>query len=189
MISIIIPTIDGREGWLLKCLRSYDRHTRQDFEPIVVRNAPTWGIGIQQGMERGPRGRYLHFTADDIEPHPGWDVAAREAVDQGYLPAPRILNSDDSLQSCGGGVTETDDWQPTEFTRVPFMSADQWAKIGPMIPLHYYTDNWVSHRGRLAGIQTVVRRDYLFTHHWAPEGRLDERFEADGTRYRELIAQ
>lgn len=171
MISIIIPTIQGRELHLDRCVRAYEERTQAEHEIIVIHDKPTCGIAWQEGAERAS-GHYIHFSADDLEPHPGWDKAARAAVSLGWLPAPRILKPDGRLESCGRWEEEqaTDDL--TEMTRIPFMSAMQWRMaVAPMLPIHYYTDNWVSFKARLAGIETRVHRHYLFTHHWAMQGR------------------
>jgi glycosyltransferase involved in cell wall biosynthesis len=164
VISIVVPTVRGREHHLDRCLDSYERHT-DDFELIVVRDQPNWGTAIREGaLQAG--GDYLHFTADDIEPHQGWWQAAIETVKAGFLPAPLILNPDGSVQSCGDQWAKTvADGTVCGLSRVPFMSRAQERLVGPMIPVHHWADDWVSHRGRLNGIQTVVSLGYRLTHH------------------------
>jgi hypothetical protein len=170
VISVVIPTVAGREQHLERCVRAYEERTLRPPEIIVIENRPTCGIAWQEGAEKAT-GAYIHFSADDLEPHPGWDKAAMVAVAMGWLPAPRILRPDGSLESCGRWEEEQDTEDVTEMTRIPFMSRQQWKLIGPMIDTHYYTDNWISFKGRLAAIETRVHRHYLFTHHWAQEGR------------------
>jgi hypothetical protein len=178
LISVVIPTVAGREASLERCLAAYG----DDVGTIVLRDRPTCGIAWQEGAELA-RGDFLHFSADDLEPHPGWAEAAIEAVECGYLPAPRILNADGTLQSCGLWGEEQGEGELTPFTRIPFLSREQWELVDPMIETHYWTDNWVSHRCRLAGVETRVARRYLFTHHYEPAGRLDERMEPDRIAY------
>lgn len=180
MISICVPTIDGREESLERCLESYCS-TTEDFEFIVARNFPTCNQGWNHAIPQ-TTGEYIHLTADDIEAQPGWWQAAVEWVEKGYLPAPRILHGDGTLQSCGDGDWETKTGTPTELTRVPFFSRAQMDTLGiyPIKPDGmYFGDSYVSHRGRLQGVQTVVVREMCFKHHFAPQGRLDHMLYSD----------
>lgn len=183
MISIVIPTIAGREEHFERCLAAYKTNTTSDFEIIVERDHPAVGPAWNAGAERAA-GDYLHFTADDLEPHPGWDVPALEAIERGLLPAPRVVNQYGRLDSCGLHGVEMEDWAVVPMSVVPVMSREQWAAIGPVLPIHYFTDNWISWRGAKAGWPTVVRRGFAFTHHWAQHGRgagmtYDERMTHD----------
>lgn len=171
MISVIVPTVTGREQWLENCLHAYDI-TTLGFEVIIEKDHPTCGKAWNAGIARA-RGDYIHLTADDLQPWPGWWQAAKQVADQGFLPAPRIVKPDGRLESCGHLDRERPDGESTGFTRIPFMTRAQLDRIGPMIELHYFTDIYVSERGRDLGIDTRVCRNYLFTHHWAMEGRLD----------------
>lgn len=177
MISVVIPTIAGREHWLERCTTNYaDRSTGIEF--LIVRDMPTCGQAWEAGAKKA-MGDYLHFTADDIEPHEGWDEAAIRCADEGALPSARILNSDGTLQSCGVWGADMPEGTETDIARVPFLRRDWWEQGGWILPAHYYTDNWISERGKQLRIPTKVCRDYLFTHHYASEGRLDHRMDAD----------
>src|SRR4051812_13904481 len=154
MISVIVPTIAGREEYLNECKASYAAHT-EDYELIVLADRPTCGLAWVQGAEMA-RGDYLHFSADDLQPHSGWAEAAIEVTSRGFLPAPRIVNTDGSLQSCGGEEAWERE-QPTGaragFSRIPFLSRDQWDGIRPLVrpvlgDLHYFSDNAISHAAR-----------------------------------------
>jgi len=184
MISIVVPTITGREHWLERCTEAYHK-TLQDFpdyQIIVIKDRKTCGVAWNEGLALA-KGNYIHLTADDIEPLDGWVWPALESADNGELPAARILNTDGSLQSCGTDANEHDEGEEATIARIPFATAEQFRKIGPMMNEHYQTDQWFSHRGRQEGFPTVVRRDYLFYHHFAPEGRLDHRLAADVRAY------
>lgn len=171
MISIIIPTIAGREHHLARCLRAYRLTTDYVYEILIVADKPTCGIAWNVGIEMS-RGDYIHLTADDLEPHPGWWKGAFWASGQGWLPEARILDPDGSLHSCGADATERPTGEKADFGRIPFFHRDLLPVVFPIIETHYFTDVWVSHQARKAGIETVISRDYLFTHHWAQEGRL-----------------
>jgi glycosyltransferase involved in cell wall biosynthesis len=193
VISIVIPTIRGREEHFQRCLAAYGTNTTSDFEIIVERDHPAVGPAWNAGAERAT-GDYLHFTADDLEPHPGWDVPALEAVERGALPAPRVINQRGGLDSCGLHGVEMEDWAVVPMSVVPFMSREQWAAIGPVLPIHYFTDNWISWRGARAGWSTVVRRGFAFTHHWAQHGRgagmtYDERMRHDQQAFLDAVHQ
>ena len=174
MISVIVPTIAGRETWLERCAQSY-RDTTPDFEFIVMRDYPTCNQGWNAGILEA-KGDFIHLTADDIEAQPGWWQTGQKWIKKGYLPAPRILNSDGTLQSCGDTAEEAPTGTRTELTRVPFFSREQMDTFGiyPIIPTMYFGDSWVSHRARLHGCETVVVREMQFIHSFANVGRKDE---------------
>jgi hypothetical protein len=169
VISVIVPTVQGREDFLARCELAYAAHTT-DYELIVVTDEATCGLAWNIGAAQAA-GDYIHFSADDLEPHDGWWQAAKAVADDGFLPAPRILNTDGSLQSCGDWEREQETGTWTPFSRIPFLTRGQWERFGPSLPIHYYTDNWFSARGRGQGTETVVHRGYLFTHHLAAHKR------------------
>jgi hypothetical protein len=170
VISVICPTIAGREEHYARCRAAYEANTIAPFEFITIRDKPTCADGWNEGAEQAT-GDLIHFTADDLEPHPGWDLPAIEAVRRGYLPAPRIVNPDGKLDYCGYHGIELPDKAIVDMSVIPFMTREQWDKIGPCLPIHYFSDNYLSWRGLQAGYRTVVRREYAFTHHWAQPGR------------------
>lgn len=171
MISVVIPTIASREEHLDRALRAYEETLDGiKHEIIIVSDEPTCGLAWNIGAAQSG-GNYIHFSADDLEPHIGWWREAVKMADRGFLPAPRVLKQDGSLETCGNGVYEQSDGDIAAFTRIPFMSRTQWENIGPSLDCHYYTDNWISFKGRLQGYDTRVCRSYQFTHHWAQQGR------------------
>ena len=174
MISVVIPTIPGREEHLERAVAAYRQHT-EDVEIIVETGHDCVGKGWQAGAERA-RGEFIHLTADDLEPHAGWWQPMADAVERGLCPCPVVLNPDGSLQSAGAVGWELqlaipEDCAHTGWTTVPFMSREQWSLVDPMLPLHYCTDTWVSVRLGRHGIPTVVRTGSVFTHHNAAPGR------------------
>ena len=200
MISVVIPTIAGRETLLADCRRAYqDTLQGVDSEIIVVEDRPTCGEAWVHGADQA-QGDHIHFSADDLVPHPGWWQAAVSVTDLGFLPAPRILNTDGSIQSCGGSdswETEGRTGEATDFSRIPFLARQQWDLIRDLVVgllphIHYYTDNLLSAAGRIRGVRTGIHRDYLFTHSLAASGRgagmtWQQRMLADEQRFREWL--
>jgi glycosyltransferase involved in cell wall biosynthesis len=188
LISVICPTIAGREEHLARMKAAYAAHT-DDYELIVVPNdGRGCGVAWNEGAEAAV-GDYIHFTADDLTPHAGWWQAAKACVERGYCPAPVLYWPDGRLQACGGSWESwEDDGRQTAFTRVPFLSREQWDAVRPMLPIHYYTDNYVTFRCGRAGWPTVNCHGYAFTHHMAQEGRVEsERMGPDGRAYMEAV--
>lgn len=184
MISVIVPTIKGREHWLERCKVAYAASTR-DYELIVIEDKPTcnmaWNLGIRHAI-----GEYIHLSADDLEPHSGWLEAALGAVAQGFLPCPRVLNSDGTLQSCGNTDQEAADGEVSDVARVPFFPAHLTDAIYPILNTQYLGDYWVTNRARKVGWETRVVRDMVFTHHLAPEGR-KETLNRDYAEFRRRV--
>jgi hypothetical protein len=187
VISVVIPTISGREHWLERCMTAYRATGPAEMELIVIKDRATCGLAWQAGADLSAGG-YVHFTADDIVPHPGWWEAAVACCDSGAIPSARILNTDGSLQSSGAWATDLPEGMVTDIARIPFLSREQWQLVGPMIEVHYYTDNYVAVRAAQAGIPTIVCQAYEFTHHYAPEGRLDARMAADREVFERAVA-
>lgn len=171
MISVIVPTIRGREHWLKRCERAYCE-TTENFEFIVLRDYPTCGAGWNAGIVQAS-GEYINLSADDLEPHAGWWEAAVESVDEGILPCPRILNPDGSLQSCGTFAEEAPDGTPSVVARVPFLSREMVETLGPIFENQYMGDHWITWKASRYGWPTLVNRSMVFTHHFAMEGRID----------------
>jgi len=168
-ITVVIPTITGREHWLTKCSNSYHMTTGSIYiQKIILKDRPSCAVAWNEGIAEA-KAPFIHLSADDLVAHPGWWQAAETATD--YVPAPMILNTDGSLQSCGD-ADEVPDGTECEVARIPWASTELMRAIGPFPEdIHYYTDNWFSFRCRAFGYPSKVLQSYLFTHHLAPEGR------------------
>ncbi len=180
MIDLIIPTIKGREDSLERCLASYKANTAKGtLNVIIIHNEPTVGHAWTKGIELSTA-PYIALGGDDLEVMgPTWAGVCCETVDDGLLPCPVVWRPDGNLESCGGDMNAPSclisEMQPdrtlTDFTVLPFMSREQ-ADAIKMIPIHYGSDVWVSHRGRQLGYETVVRHGYELRHHQSQVGRL-----------------
>jgi hypothetical protein len=166
-LSVVIPTITGRELNLANTREAY-AITAPDAEIIVVKDKPNWPAACNEGYRRS-KGDIVHFTADDLEPLPGWwqEVTAALGTED-ILPAAKVLN-----HSADGPWDNQGDGDHPHFTRVPIMRRDQWERIGEWPEFNYVADVWVSEKGRTLGIETVMFYSYAFVHHWAQHGRRD----------------
>ena len=171
MISIIVPTISGREDSLAMVLAAYRERTPGELEIITPKDFPNWPAGCNSGQTYA-LGDILHFGADDLEPLPGWAEPMLACLTEGFIPAPQLWDHTHE----GQPVNQDADGLPgniTTFSRVPSLTREMAAAIGPWPEIPYFADNWVSDKGRLVGFQTRVTEGYSFIHHWNQVGRLD----------------
>lgn len=170
-LSVIIPTITGREESLHRTLRAYADNTRTPYELIVVENQPNWPAACNAGAKFAT-GDVLHFGADDLCPCNSWyNAGVRAVLSDNELPAPPIVWNYEK-----GGNVGSDDGPPgalTRFTRVPILTRAQYDAIGPWPEIIYFADVWISDRARYLGMQTRAVAGYEFVHYWHQTGRLD----------------
>lgn len=190
-ISVIIPTIQGREDSLERTLDGYRETTAHlrgidqlEVEFVVVHDEHNWPTACNAGQLRAT-GEILHFGADDLVPYGNWLPPCLPVLDAGILPAPYVYNlthegNPDNLQDGVPG-------NQTTFTRVPILTRTMAETIGPWPDINYYADNWVSDKARLHGWPTHVVAGYEFIHFWHQHGRLDqpERVEEYAQQYAE----
>lgn len=171
-ISIILPTISGREESREKMAQAYrDRTPGHVIEVISPKDYPCWpaACNVGQGLAKYD---ILHFGADDLEPLDGWAEPMLAALAASEIPAPQLWD----FVPGGTPVNEAADGGPgaiPTFTRVPALTREMAERIDRWPEIPYYADNWVSDKGRLVGYETRVMGGYGFVHHWHPVGRLD----------------
>jgi hypothetical protein len=170
-LSIIVPTISGREDSLARCLNAYKRGSPHDAEYIVVKDRANWPTACNEGF-RQAKGNLLHFTSDDLEPFEEWWTEVLFHISEhDEFPAPKVFNHsadgewDNAIDGPDGGIPH--------FTRIPLMTRSQWERIGPWPEIDYGADVWLSERGRTLGIETRMFHSYAFVHHWNQVGRID----------------
>jgi hypothetical protein len=169
-LSVVIPTITGREDHVANTIDAYAT-TAPDAELVVVKDKTSWPAACNEGY-RQSTGGIVHFTADDLEPLPGWWQEVTAALEtEDILPAAKVMNHaadgewDNAVDGPDGGYPH--------FTRVPIMRRDQYERIGEWPEFNYVADVWVSEKGRTLGIPTRMFHSYAFVHHWAQHGRQD----------------
>lgn len=164
-LSVVIPTVAGRERHLDQSVKSIVATTTGlDLQLLIYADRPTCGVAWREGA-RDALGDYVLFSADDLELLPGWLEPAVACVERGLLPAVTLVMPDGEIGLTGPDGEETD------FPRVPFLRREWLARLGPMLPIHYCTDEYVGHRGREVGLETVWAEGFACVHYAVPEGR------------------
>ncbi len=177
MLSIVVPTISGREESLARTLRSYQETlSGVDHELVVVKDETSWPRACNVGYRRST-GDTIHWTADDLEAVPGWYDDVPALLAQGELPAPVVFDYEVGGNFCN--AEDGPDGALTWFTRVPVCSRAQADKIGLWPELTYYADVWFSEKARSVGIETRMLYSYAFVHHWSQIGRVDSQRNLD----------
>lgn len=166
-ISVIIPTISGREDHLAECLAAYKSTSPPDTEYIVIKDEPSCGHAWQKGAHQSV-GRYVHFTADDLIPHQGWWEDAKAIINEGGVPAAHVLNRRGELSVCDSPLGAMGHHRNP---LVPFLSQPQLDAGGWLLPLHYGSDDWVAYRAVQLGMPIIAVDSYRFTHMVADHGR------------------
>jgi hypothetical protein len=178
VIDVVVPTIEGREASLERCISSLRRTSSVELNVIVVNESRTCGWGWRQGLVAS-RADYILLACDDQEAASAeWAEKCIETVDAGRLPCPRVWRPDGSIESNGGDMKlmhhvnprPQKDGTEVDYTTIPFMSSEQAEQIG-MIDVHYASDVWVSYRGRQFGYPTVLRHGFDVIHHGEQVGR------------------
>ena len=187
LISIVTPTIAGREMWLHRSERAFAAKTPHSFEWIVIHDKPTCGIAWNEGLEQ-VKGGYVLIAADDLEPVDSyWADVGIACIEQNFLPCARVLRPDGSLESCGNDSVEALNGTPAHLARVPFFPQELIPHIAPIIETHYFTDDFVSWRAEQVGWPTQVARDFAFYHHYVQVGRNEARYEADRAEFEKRV--
>lgn len=195
MVNVVIPTVEGREEYLARCIRGYKERTPNvSLNFIVVKGAATCGLAWEMGASKMVEG-YLHLTADDIVPGEGWlppliasvegalvpvalvITASPEVLDEEQMPLPGnpLTPVSNFLERQGGPDVIPDGYicqGMSEYPSVPFCTQAQWLAIKPMVASHYGTDKWFGYRAKLAGFHNVVTHGSCFYHYAAHAGRI-----------------
>lgn len=173
-LSIVIPTMAGREESLERCINAYEKTTTIEHEIIVVSGKPTWPHACNEGYDKSV-GEIVHFTADDLEPLAGWhDEIIPWMTEHDELPAPKVYNYSVSEENWDNRFDGDDHSTSPPFTRIPIMRRDQWERIGRWPEYNYVADIWVSEKGRSIGIETRMFYSYAFIHYWSMVGRKND---------------
>jgi hypothetical protein len=188
-IAIAIPTIEGREESLQRTIEAY-RETVEGSEHRVTltlaKDMPTWGAGLAECMRSIadiPDTHVVHFTNDDIVPEPGWLEAGLEVIEKGMMPA-ALIETDGQIAYGHPPTPDMSDWKPSRTSTIPMIKVQWWDHIAPMLETQYWSDDYISLKLRMHGIETVARLGYRFRHFHENVGRgagmtQDERMDYD----------
>ena len=174
-ITVVLPTITGREESLQTTIASYESTLEgRDYDIVVIQDAPTWPTACNEGYYKSDS-PYILFGADDLDALPGWWDAGKAALEERpmELPAPRVYDYFPPPEGLFMNESDGADGDLTHFTRVPLMSKVQWETVGPWPEIDYYADIWVSEKARTLGIRTRMVYGFDFCHHWCQIGRID----------------
>lgn len=174
-LLVVIPTVKGREESLKRCLAAYRATSPPDTVYCVAHDLPTCGQAWDEAMRSSPEAaQFVHFSADDLEPRPGWYDAAVETVKQDAVPAPYVYNgSSGSLEMGGLWGQACLDMTPVPMTTIPFFRWAWWYQDEWSIPhLHYFSDNLFSSHVLGSGRRILTRPAFAFDHYWEQPGRI-----------------
>lgn len=183
-LSVVIPTISGREESLARTVAAYENTLKKkSHELIVVKDESSWPRACNEGYARSS-GDIVHFTADDLVPEADWyrEVCAwLKNVDE--LPAAKVYDFGPGGSRRFSNAVDGSDLELVHFTRVPIMRRDQWERIGPWPEITYFADIWLSEKARTIGIRTRMFYSYVFFHHWSQIGRVDSKVNLDAAGF------
>jgi hypothetical protein len=173
-ISVIVPTITGREEMFADVIAAYRTRTKgYTLQFVNPKDYPNWPAACNVGMKTAT-GDVFAFGSDDLFPIAGWADAMMGAFAADELPAAQVWNwTYDPDQPPANLDADGPPGTITTFSRVVALRRDMAEAIGPWPEIDYYADNWVSDAARVHGWQTRVTAGYAFVHMWHPHGRLD----------------
>jgi hypothetical protein len=174
-LSIICPTILGREQALAATMAGYREHTPVDAQVIVPQGHATVGEAWNTGARQAD-GDVLLFAIDDAVPHAGWYEAGMAVLAADTIPSPTLYFMDGTLETAGsmglGGLMPLGtDGVRCRTGGLLLMQRRHWEWVGEFAPIHYYVDDDWCHRAEEYDIGLQVCHGYAFTHLHHPRGR------------------
>ncbi len=194
-VIICVPTITGREESFQRTVDGYKDTvdgSEHNVALVTVLDQPTWGAGVEACMaavhEQHPEATIIHFSADDLVPEPGWLDVAVETVNETICPAP-VLDTFGVINYGHPPTPDMTDWKVSQTSVIPTIRASWWKLIAPMFVGQYFTDDFISLKLRMHGIDTKGRTGYRFKHFHENVGRgagmtQDERMQYDMDNFR-----
>ena len=156
-LSVVMPTIAGREPELARTVETYERLTPIEIEWIIERGHDNCGAAWNAGAAKAT-GEILHMGADDGEPETdAWFPAALSVIEDGNVPLGYVREG----HSCLFG---------RDFCRVVICRREWWR---PVIEQQYWSDNHFDDLMRAAGHTPTVAEGFDFYHRKSMVGRDD----------------
>ena len=155
-LSIVMPTIPGRDTELARSMGAYQRLTPNiEIEWVVERGHPNCGAAWNAGVTKCT-GDIIHMGADDIEPETNaWFPAAMQAINQGNIPLGLVR--EDVVGTFG-----------RDFARVVICKREWWQNVPD---IHYWSDNAFTDLMQAAGHEPTVVEGFDFYHRRSMIGR------------------
>lgn len=156
-LSIICPTLPGRESELARTIETYECLTPVEIEWIIERGHDNCGSAWNAGVPKAS-GEIVHMGADDIEPETdAWWPAAAPVLLAGFVPLGWVR--EDEIGRFG-----------RDFCRVVICRREWWQ---PVIEQQYWSDNFFDDLMRAAGHTPMVAEGFDFYHRRSMVGRDD----------------
>lgn len=169
-LSIVVPTLDGRQPDLVRTVAAYERLTPVRIEWIVELGHDNCGAAWNAGTRKAT-GDILHMGADDVEPESdSWLPAAMRAIVTGSVPLGWVN------EPTGAGKFGRD------FPRVVICRREWWQDV---VEAHYWSDNHFGDLMAASGHPAVVAEGFDFFHRRSMVGRDEspERLARDRSAY------
>lgn len=152
-VAIIIATAPGRDAQASRAREAYLRETPGGVHLVTIESVEPLADAWQGGLAKVVGADVVHFTIDELEPHPGWLPAAASAISADRVPSSILWSADGAELNAGYRMTGSRDWSSAVGSEFPTMSWAQIKSFGcPPI-----SDE--------QGAQYVVRTGYAFTRH------------------------
>lgn len=174
-LSIVMPTVPGREHELDRTVEMYDRLTHMEIEWVIETGHDNCGAAWNAGVPKCT-GEIVHMGADDLEPITDeWLPAALAVIEQGGVPLGWVF--EDEIGRFGH-----------DFCRVVICRRAWWRNVPE---IHYWSDNAFDDLMRATGHKPTVAPHFDFYHRRSMVGRdeLPERLERDRTVYLEVMSR
>lgn len=168
-LSIVVPSIAGRETDLASTLLTYERLTPSSIEWIIEYHHANCGAAWNAGVAKAT-GDFVLIAADDLEPETAaWLPAALRTVEKCRVPLGLVR--EDVIGTFG-----------RDFCRVPFCRREWWRDVPE---IHYYSDNAWSDLMIMLGHVPTVAEGFDFYHRRSTVGRDEspERVDRDRLGY------
>jgi hypothetical protein len=160
MIGWCIPTIPSRQDMLEECVRSLPMTGRS----YIHHSSPSCGEGWQRAGDRAFRenAEYIALLGDDVLWRGGF-LDAIEALKQRIMPAPLLLNADDSPSTATPYMQAPTIGAEVANVPFPFLNRELWEAVQPIPPFNHWCDVWITERCRAAGY-TPRLREWTLVH-------------------------
>lgn len=157
-LSVLIPTIDGREAMLATVTATVKR--QYPAAEILVARGGSWGAGLNF-LAQYAAGSYWSCCCDDTVPIDGWFDAGRAMLEQGCEPASRYFTVDGEPLHLSDAAPHG---EPLNWCRSFLLTPEMYEQVGPFIDASWYVDFDYSERLIAAGWPIRACDGFAFTH-------------------------